>query len=308
MSQDSKKVNDPGLGTSYQKSVKRMMNEDGTYNIKRIGGLDGFRDIYKFLVEMPFWKFSLFFIVLYLLTNLVFATAYFLVGPEQLNGIENFQNDFIACFYFSTQTFTTVGFGAIAPLGNGASLIAAFEAFVGLIGFSVLTGLIYGRFSKPQAKIGFTHNIIHTNYEDGKALMFKIVNLRNNVLLNTKIEVICSQKIESSDHRSFSRNYNTLELEVDFVKFFPLTWTIVHAINEKSPFFGLTYEEMLLTEPEIIILIEAHDETFSKTVYQKHSYALTQWLNNVKFKRNFHADEDGTIHLNIHNLNDIEEL
>jgi inward rectifier potassium channel len=308
MSNESKKINDPGLGTSYQKSVKRMMNEDGTYNIKRIGGLDGFRDIYKLLVEMPFWKFSLFFIVLYLLTNLAFATAYYLVGPEQLNGIENFQNPFIACFYFSTQTFTTVGFGAIAPLGNGASIIAAFEAFVGLIGFSVLTGLIYGRFSKPQAKIGFTHNIIHTNYEDGKALMFKIVNLRNNVLLNTKIEVICSQKIESSDHRSFSRDYNTLELEVDFVKFFPLTWTIVHPINEKSPFYGMTYEQMLLTEPEIIILIEAHDETFSKTVYQKHSYAMNQWMNNVKFTRSFHAEEDGTIHLNIHKLNEYEEI
>jgi inward rectifier potassium channel len=302
------KSKDPGLGTNYQKGVKRSMNEDGSYNIKRIGGISGVRDIYKFMVDMPSWKFILLFLTLFFLTNLLFATGYYLIGLDQLRGISEQQNPFVAAFYFSAQTFTTVGYGAISPQGNGASLLAAFEAFIGLIAFSVVTGLIYGRFSKPRAKIGFTHNVIYTKHEDGMAVMFKLVNLRDNVLLNAKIEVISSMKIESTDHRTFSRDYNKLELDIDSVRFFPLTWTIVHRINENSPFKNMSYEQILDSEVELVILFEAHDETFARDVIQKHSYAINQWIRDRKFKRNFHADEDGTLHLNIRELHDLEQL
>ncbi len=302
------KHNDPGLGKNYQQGVERAMNEDGSYNIKRIGGLTGLRDIYKFVVDMPSWKFILLFVALYILTNLLFATGYYFIGLDQLRGMSDRQNPFISAFYFSTQTFTTVGYGAIAPQGNGASLLAAFEAFVGLIAFSVVTGLIYGRFSKPSAKIGFTHNIILTKYEEGMAVMFKLVNLRDNVLLNAKVEVISSMKVESSDHRTFSRDYTTLELETNSVRFFPLTWTIVHPINNKSPFWNMSFDQILASEVEIILLFEAHDETFARGIIQKHSYAANQWKKDVKFKRNFHADDDGTIHLNIRELNDLEQV
>lgn len=196
----------------------------------------------------------------------------------------------------------------LPPKGNLTSLLAAFEAFIGLIAFAMATGLIYGRFSRPSTKIAFSHNVIITPHEDGMALMFKIVNQRNSVLLNTKVEVTLSIAHEDYTHENLRRQYYNLPLSTEFVKYFPLTWTLVHVINEESPLNGLTLAQVKERLSELLILVEAFDETYSQTVIQKHSYAEHQWATGVKFKRNFSADENGTIILNIDQLSDLEPV
>lgn len=299
---------DPGLGLSFRKSVKRVLNENGTFNIKRVGTVSGLKDFYKYLVDLSSWKFALFLIANFVAVNLIFATGYWLIGTEFLHGIQKEQNTFIASFYFSAQTFTTVGYGAIAPKGNLTSLLAAFEAFLGLIAFAMATGLIYGRFSRPSTKIAFSHNVIITPYEDGMALMFKMVNQRNSVLLNTKVQVMLSIAHEDYTRENLRRQYFNLPLATEFVKYFPLTWTLVHPINEESPLSGLSIAQIKERLSELLILVEAFDETYSQTVIQKHSYAEHQWVTGVKFRRNFSADENGTIILNIDQLSDLEPL
>jgi inward rectifier potassium channel len=299
---------DPGLGTAYQKSVKRILNEDGSYNIKRIGTVRMLKDFYKYLVDLNTWKFGFFLVGSFLVANLFFAGIYCWIGTEHLHGINPNQNEFVAAFYFSAQTFTTVGYGAIAPIGNLTSFIAAMEAFVGLIAFAIATGLIYGRFSRPSTKIAFSHNVIITPHKDKMALMFKIVNQRNSVLLNTKIHVNLSLVDEDSESNMLKRQYYNIPLEVDFVRYFPLTWTLVHVINEDSPLYDLTLSEVRGKLAELLIIIEAFDETYSQTVIRKHSYAEHQWATGVKFKKNFSADDSGTIVLNINEISDLEVL
>ena len=299
---------DPGLGTSFRKSVKRVLNEDGTFNIKRVGAVSKFRDFYKYLIDLPIYKFGGFLIMAFVGMNSAFAIGYMLIGIEQLDGLQPGQHPFIGALYFSSQTFTTVGYGAISPHGNGASILAAFEAFVGLISFSMATGLIYGRFSRPSSKIGFSHNVIVTPYKEGKAMMFKMVNKRNSILLNCKVHITLSIAHEDATHENLLRQYYTIPLEVDFVRYFPLTWTLVHVIDEQSPINGLSLEDLQDRGSELLILIEAFDETYSQMVIQKHSYAEHQWLENVKFKRNFAANESGRIILDIKGLSDLEEL
>ncbi len=299
---------DPGLGTAYQKSVKRILNEDGSYNIKRIGTIRMLKDFYKYLVDLNAWKFGFFLVGSFLVANLFFAGIYCLIGTEHLHGINPNQNEFVAAYYFSAQTFTTVGYGAIAPVGNLTSFVAAMEAFVGLIAFAIATGLIYGRFSRPSTKIAFSHNVIITPHKDQMALMFKIVNQRNSVLLNTKVHVNLSLVDEDSESAMLKRQYYTLPLEVDFVRYFPLTWTLVHVINEDSPLYDLTLTEIKGKLAELLIIIEAFDETYSQTVIRKHSYAEHQWATGVKFKKNFSADDTGTIILNINEISDLEVL
>lgn len=303
-----KQATDPGLGTSYKHSVTRLLKEDGSFNIQRIGTVTGYKDFYKYLVDLPVWKFVLFLMGSFTILNSLFALLYVIVGVSQLSGVQPGQHPFVAAFYFSAQTFSTVGYGAISPQGNTASLLAAIEAFFGLITFSIATGLIYGRFSRPSAKIAFTHNVIISPYKDGHALMFKMVNQRNSVLLNTKVHLLISLVHEDHEQNTFLRKYYDLPLEVDFVRYFPLTWTIVHPINEESPLYGKRLEEIKSQGAEILILVEAFDETFSQTVVQKHSYAGDQWLTNVRFKRNFGANEEGTIVLNIQDLNEVEMI
>lgn len=298
---------DPGLGTTYQKSVKRILNEDGSYNIKRVGAIRMLKDFYKYLVDLNSWWFGVFLVGSFLVANLFFAGIYCWIGTEHLHGINPHQNNFIAAYYFSAQTFTTVGYGAIAPRGNLTSFVAAMEAFVGLIAFAIATGLIYGRFSRPSTKIAFSHNVIITPHKDKMALMFKIVNQRNSVLLNTKVHVLLSLVGEDS-HNMVTRKYYNIPLEVNFVRYFPLTWTLVHIIDEESPLYDLNLSEIKEKLAELLIVIEAFDETYSQTVVRKHSYAEHQWASGVKFKKNFSADENGTIILNIHEISDLEPL
>lgn len=299
---------DPGLGTQYGKSVTRFMNPDGTYNIIRLGAVNRFKDFYKYLIDLSIAKFIFFLILAFACMNMLFATIYLLIGVEHIQGITPEQHPFAAALYFSAQTFTTVGYGALAPKGNLTSIVAAFEAFVGLIAFAMATGLIYGRFSKPSAKIAFTRNILLTPHKDGKAVMFKIVNQRNSVLLNTKVHALISIIEHGQDRNAFSRKYYNMPLEVDFVRYFPLTWTLVHIVNEESPFFEKSVIEINDMETEVLILVEAFDETFSQMVIQKHSYAHHQWQENMRFKKNFSANDDGKIILNIHELHELEAI
>lgn len=302
-----KKAQDPGLGVKFSKSVKQLMNPDGSYNIKRVGAVTGFRDIYKYLIDAPVWKFALFLVSAFICVNLLFSIAYLIIGVDDITGGEQFGNPFAIALYFSAQTLTTVGYGHLAPKGNMVSIVAAFEAFVGLIGFAVATGVLYGRFSRPSAKVAFTHNVLYTEHNGYPAVMFKMVNRRNNVLLNTKVSVMLSLHEKTSHEGNYLRDYYSLNLEVDSVRYFPLTWTIVHVINEDSPLYELGLDEIRRRRAEMLILLEAFDETFSQNIIQKHSYAADRWLEGFRFKRNFAADEKGKIVLNIHGLNELEE-
>jgi inward rectifier potassium channel len=167
--------------------------------------------------------------------------------------------------------------------------------------------LLYGRFSKPATKIAFSKNVIITPFDGGMAVMFKIVNLRNNVLLNTKVNSIITID-ENSNQKGFNKQYFEVNLETDQVNFFPLTWTLVHKINSDSPFLNLSIDDLVSRHAELIILIETFDETFSQTILQKHSYGGVDFLDNVKFERSFDENEDGNIVLRIRDLNKVSPL
>lgn len=284
-----------------------MMNEDGSYNIIRKGGLNGISDIYKFLIEIHWIYFILILIGGFLFINILFALIYLSIGIEHIHGVNPNISHFFNAFFFSSQTFTTVGYGALSPKGTGTNVVAMFESFLGLTSFAIATGLLWGRFSRPASKIAFSRNIIITQFEGGKAVMFKMVNLRNNVLLNTKVRCIFIID-KGSGEFVFNKAYSELKLETDAVNFFPLTWTLVHKINEESPLFELNREELIQRHAEVIILVETFDETYSQTILQKHSYSAEQWLENVKFERNFDANEKGQIELNIRDLNRVSPI
>ncbi len=297
-----KNTKDPGLGSKFIKPVKRMVNEDGSYNIIRKGGVSGIKDFYKFLIDLHWFWFSLILIGSFLFLNLIFTTCYLLIGIETIAGNYPELTAFENAFFFSAQTFTTVGYGALHPKGALTNYTAMAESFLGLLSFAIATGLLWGRFSKPSLKIAFSKNIIITPHEESMAVMFKMVNQRKNVLLNTTIKCIFIID-KGTGQMAFNKDYSELKLESDQVNFFPLTWTLVHKITEDSPLFNIGFDELVNRHAEVIILVETFDETFSQTILQKHSYACEQWLENVKFERNFEANERGHIELNVRDIN-----
>ncbi|TNE55667.1 MAG: potassium transporter [Bacteroidetes bacterium] len=298
---------DPGLGIKFQKPVNRLLNSDGSYNIRRIGGLNRIQDVYKHLIDMSWGYFFLYSGLFYLIVNLFFSVLYLIAGVDQLKGATMEEQDFMTAFFFSVQTFTTVGYGAIYPHGLFSQLVATVEAFCGLLSFALATGLLYGRFSKPVVRIAFSKNVILTPYQGGEAVMFKMVNQRKNVLLKTRVNAILILDKGGADN-SFNKEYYEVKLENNEVYFFPLTWTLVHPIDEDSPFWDMGVGELKYRNAELVLLVEAFDETYGQTVLQKYSYAGDQWKDGVRFDRNFGINDEGQIELHVDRIDDLLPL
>src|ERR1035437_538228 len=149
---------------------------------------------------MPRWKFMLILLSVYIIINLIFASLYFLIGTHNLIGstagtpLENYAE----AFFFSAQTFTTVGYGRISPTGFLASSIATIEAFLGLLSFAIATGLFYGRFSRPQAYLKYSDIAISGPYKGISALMFRLAPYKNNNLLEAEAKVTLAMKLEEN--------------------------------------------------------------------------------------------------------------
>ncbi|MEO8399578.1 MAG: potassium channel family protein, partial [Ignavibacteriaceae bacterium] len=157
-----KQTIDPGLGEKYSSKTKRVINTDGSFNVQKKGIQLNPKDLYQYLINISWTKFFLLVLLLYLTFNAIFAAAYILTGSEHLvnaggkSGLEAFSS----AFFFSVQTFTTVGYGKVTPEGFLANVISSLEAMTGLMTFALITGLLYGRFSRPSSRILYSRNAI----------------------------------------------------------------------------------------------------------------------------------------------------
>lgn len=231
-------------------------------------------------------------VIAYIIANLVFASIYYAIGIEHLTGIDKSSpiQEFIDVFFFSAQTFTTVGYGRIAPVGALASFVATFEAFLGLLGFAIATGLFYGRFSRPRAFLKFSDIAVISPFEDGKALMFRVAPFKNNLL--SEAEVTISAAIEEMVEGKLESKFYLLEPKLKKINTFSLNWTIVHKIDSNSPFYEYTEEDFKNADIELIIMIKAFDEVFANTVVQRTSYVSSEIIYGAKFLPMYHSSED----------------
>ncbi|MFN4364520.1 ion channel [Chryseobacterium hispalense] len=271
----------------------RFINKDGLPNVNR-KGVNIFNRFswYHTMLELSTFNFLSYLVIAYVLVNLLFALIYYLIGVEHLTGIDKSDpvNEFIDVFFFSSQTFTTVGYGRIAPVGFMASLVATFEAFLGLLTFAIATGLFYGRFSRPRAYLKFSDIALIAPYKDKTALMFRLAPFKNNSL--TDADVIVSAAIEVIENSVPKSNFYTLKTQLSKINTLALNWTIVHQIDEDSPFFGFSDEDFKNTHIEIIVHVRAFDEVFSNTVVQRTSYVSGEIVYGAKFVAMYYPDQE----------------
>jgi inward rectifier potassium channel len=296
---------DPGLTQQYTGPLRRAINKDGSFNVLRRG--TSWRDVHPYLhlVSMPWPAFFGLLLLGYVIVNLAFAVVYYLLGPDALHSPMP-GGRFINGFYFSSQTLTTVGFGSIAPKSHAANLVAAFEALTGLLGFAVATGLLFGRVSRPSARIGFSERAVIAPYQDGTSLQFRIVNRRANTLIEPEVTVML-MTVDRSDG-GFKRDYALLKLERQKVLFLPLTWTIVHPIEEDSPLRGMTSAGLHELQAEVIIMVKAWDETFGQTVHQRYSYHYGEIVWNARFTPAFAVNQEGDMVLDVDRVGTFVEI
>lgn len=293
---------DPGLTQKYSGELRRVINKDGRFNVTRRG--TNWHDFhpYLYLIHAPWGTFLFITLGSFFLVNLMFALLYFFIGVDHLHGADapHIFERFLNAFFFSSQTLTTVGYGSIYPIGIAANMVAAVEAFAGLMSFAVATGLLVGRVSRPSARIGFSDTMIVTPYQDRTALMFRAANRRSNSLMEMTVQVLLMTVEECG--RRLERRFSILKLERPGILFFPLTWTVVHPIDEESPLYGRTAEDLKRLRVEFLILMKGTDDTFGQIVHQRYSYRHDEVIWNAKFAPAFDVTEEGDLQLQIDQL------
>jgi inward rectifier potassium channel len=295
---------DPGLTQQYSAEISRVIRKDGQFNVRRQGTT--WHDIHPYLyfLNAPWYVFFGLMTAGFVAINLVFATAYYLIGTQHLPGAEAATElgRFLNAFFFSAQTLTTVGYGTIAPRGVLVNLISSFEAMIGLMAFAVVTGFLVGRVSRPTARIGFSDTMLVAPYQEGTSLQFRLVNRGVSNLMELEANMLLMTVVTVGGRAQ--RKYERLELERDKVLFLALTWTIVHPIDTNSPMFGKTAEDLERLQAEVLILIKGTDDMFSQVVHARYSYRFDEIVWGAKFTPAFEIDDQGTMRLDVGKVGD----
>ena len=303
--------NDTGFGNNPNSYGGRFINRDGSFNLKR-EGISIFErfSVYQRMLNLSTFMFGGIILIYYFTLNALFTMAYLLVGTDQLQGIVGTTpwGRLKETFFFSTQTFVTVGYGRINPLGDMASVLSSLESLTGYISFAVITGLIYGRFSKPKTFLAFSDFAVVAPFKDKTALMFRFANYKDNHILTTvEIKANLAMTLEEDGKPVFK--YYDLTLERNKVDNLPMNWTVVHAIDENSPLYGYSQKDFENADVELYILITGFDEIFSSPVLRRTSYTYKEVQFDVKFIPMYRESDDGKMTiLELHKLNSVVEV
>lgn len=294
-----------GFGTNASSYGGRLVNADGTPNIQK-RGVAFFERFSWFhsLLSISAWRFFLTILFFYISVNLIFTLIYYAIGVEHLIGLKTSSEaeKFMEAFFFSTQTYTTVGYGRISPSGFAMNAVSSFQALIGLLSFAVATGLMYGRFSRPRAFIKFADNAVISPYKEVTGLMIRLAPFKNTTLTDAEAKVTLAL-ITEEDGKTVNRFFN-LDLELRTINSLTLSWTIVHPITDESPLYNFTEEDFKNAKGEIIVFVKAFDDMFSNTVIARTSYTLDEVRYGVKFVPMFHRDnEKNTTILDLNKLN-----
>ncbi len=303
---------DLGFGSVVSReSQQRLLNRDGSFNVVRsgLGWLESFAPYHQALT-LSWTGFFIVVGILYLAINLIFGVAYLACGPNALvgSGAAMLGGRFSRAFFFSIQTFATIGYGQIAPNGVAANMVVTVEALVGLMYQALATGLLFARFARPTASVLFSRQAVVGPYNSRQGLMFRIVNTRRNEIIQLEAQVLFSA-IEPDGRGGHVRRYAALPLERNKVTFFPLSWTIVHPIDDASPLAGRTRESLEEARAEILVLLTGIDETAEQTVHARSSYRADEIVWNARFQSMFlKSASRSRVSVDISKVHEIEDL
>jgi inward rectifier potassium channel len=297
---------DPGFTRIYDGELRRAINRDGSFNVHRLGmRLNDFHP-YQFLVRVSWPWFIAILVSGFITMNVLFALLYLLAGAEHLVGAStgNSLEAFASAFFFSTHTFTTVGYGSITPEGFADNMIAALEAMTGLMSFAVATGLLYGRFSRASAKLVFSESMVIAQHKGGSALMFRLANRRRSTLMEVEARLLLMTVAQTENGPV--RKYDQLEVEIPAIHFLPLTWTVVHPITASSPLHTKTPEELAGLQAEVLVLIKGFDDTFQQIVHSRFSYRHDEIRRGRRFTTAFHVNREGEMILDLDKISETQ--
>jgi inward rectifier potassium channel len=272
-------------------STPRMVNrDDGGFNTIRKGISNSrWRDPYHLLLTLHWAKFFGVVSVGYVVANTLFALAYLAGG----DGIENaHKGNFLDAFFFSVQTMASIGYGAMYPKTIYANILVTIESLTGLMGLAMGTGLMFARFSLLRARVLFSRVAVIAPHNGLPTFMFRVANERQNWILEAQIRLTLVRS-EINQEGDLMRRFYDLPLVRSYSPLFALTWTVMHSIDENSPFYGVSAEDMFVSEMEVVVTLTGIDETVSQNIHSRHSYICEEILWDMRFVNILSKARDG---------------
>jgi len=303
---------DLGFGAVVAREIRtRLLNRDGSFNVRR-EGLSVWQELspYHFALTISWPKFIAIVGAVYLVSNILFAFAYMACGAHALTGFQySFFSRFWIAFFFSVETIATIGYGNIVPVTLPANLLMTFESLYGILAFALIAGIVFARFARPSAQIVFSDSAVIAPYRDMKAFMFRIVNQRRTQIVDMEARVLLARRRKDGASGA-EREFIPLKLERSGVDLFPLSWTVVHPIDDESPLRDYRRAEDLVScDSEFLVLLNGFDETVSQTVHTRSSYRGEEVIWGARFRNMFNPPApDGSISIDVRKIHDIERV
>ena len=277
-----------------------MSNNKGFRIVRRNVPRNLRKDLYHDLLSMSWKRTLLYFSLFFILINSLFATLYWL----EPGSLHNSDNSWTTCFFFSVQTLGTIGYGFLAPATFMANILVTIEAVLGLISIAIMTGLFFATFSRPFAKVAFTENMVVTPWEGKQTLIFRMINLRENRIIDSSVSVTFLRK-EQTSHGSEFRRFHDLKLVRSKIPLLAMSINVMHVIDEESPLFGMAEDACVACEGEFIVALIGTDSTFGQTIHSTTMYQAKDIRWNKQFKDMVTVTPDGTRDVDFANFNEL---
>lgn len=280
-----------------------LLNADGAPTVKRIGAPRNWtRDLYHLLLGLQWGQIALLLGTLYCALSLIFAFLY-MAGGDCVNGAR--PGRLLDYFFFSVQTLATIGYGVMHPIGDYANLLVSLEAFCGLLTFSLMTGLIFAKFSIPNARVLFSERAVIGRREGKPALMFRMANARGNQILEARVSLTLNRCEPVEGDPNF-RRFHKLSLLVSESPLFVLSFVAAHIIDENSPLYGISLAEMQSAGYNFTVTLIGLDGQVSQTVHARRNYSAEAIVADARFADTLFRQEDGSFVLDYSNFHQVE--
>jgi inward rectifier potassium channel len=230
------------------------------------------RDIYHLILTLSWPRFAGLVLGIYIVINLCFGTLYYL-GGRCIAELE--PGSFSDAFFFSVETLATVGYGHAYPDTLYGHVVSTLEIMVGLFGIAVMTGLIFVRFSRPTARIRFSNVAVVAPFNGAPTLMIRLANLRNHAMVEAEFRLLFMRSELTKEGEDIRRFY-PLRLQFDHLISFPAALTLRHIIDETSPLFGLTSEDLQMSDSRMLVSVVCIDPVIQAAVQSQTEYLQQQ--------------------------------
>ncbi|MBK8338849.1 MAG: hypothetical protein IPK99_02000 [Flavobacteriales bacterium] len=299
----AERTEDPGIGTNFERPLDRLVAHDGNFRVDRIGQASGLREGFVALATMPVGRLVITFVLGYLGMNLIFGSLYMLIGVEYLGNanLSSWSTKWMSAIGMSVQTLTTVGYGSLYPNSPATWLLAAVEGVFGILGFSLISAVIYARFARPTARIAYSAQALIAPFKEGWSLQMRMANRRTTLLMEMEARLMLV--MADVDEQGERLNYYNLKLQLDKVSFMPLSWTLVHPIGPDSPLAGVGYDDLVQRRAEVILVLKGIDEGYMQQVITRRSFRFDEIVWGGRYVRAFSARK-GSMRLDLHKLSD----